>query len=328
MNHQIDDILNKVPCGFLSLNDDSKILAINYTLLEILGYQFNELHGQKIESILPVGSRIFYQTHFSPLLKLHNKAEEIYFSLRTKQGKDIPMLINAVRQQQFDNLVTNCILVPIHQRIHYEDEILKAKKMAEAAILAQKQAEADLRKLYEELRLTTQKLEGIVNIDGLTKIANRRCFDDRLEQEWLRLCREQKPIALLLFDVDYFKRYNDTYGHQMGDECLMKIAQVSQAVVYRVADLVARYGGEEFAIILPNTHLKGAIAVSNRLHSAIRALGIPHQNSEVINIVTISLGLTTMIPSLDKSPKHLINQADQSLYIAKQKGRNQTVIWQ
>lgn len=302
MSYIIDDLLNTAPCGFLSLGDDSTILTANLTLLELLEYQLDELQGQKIELILPVGSRVFYRTHFFPVLKMHGKAEEIYFSLRTKQGKDIPMLINAVRQSDQKSSVNNCIFVPISKRINYEDNLLKAKRITETAILAQKQAESELRQLYDELSVAKQHLENLINIDGLTQIANRRCFDDRLEQEWLRLCREQQPISLLLFDVDYFKRYNDFYGHQLGDECLQKLAQAAQFVVCRSADLVARYGGEEFVIILPNTHLKGAIAVSNRLHSAIRSLGIPHQNSDVINIVTVSLGLTTMIPSLDKSP--------------------------
>ncbi|WP_434684932.1 diguanylate cyclase domain-containing protein [Pseudanabaena minima] len=326
MNYEIDSILNRAPCGFLSFTDDSKILMINITLLEMLGYQIDELHGKKIELILPIGSRIFYQTHFSPLLKLHNKAEDIYFALQTKQGKDIPMLINAVRQRHEETFVSNCILIPISQRIHYENEILKAKKVAETAILAQKQAELELRKLYEELRCVTQKLEKLVNIDGLTHIANRRCFDDRLEQEWLRLCREKQPISLLLFDVDYFKRYNDAYGHQLGDECLVKLAQAAQVAVSRSTDLVARYGGEEFVIILPNTDLEGAIAVAERLHKSVQSLGIAHQTSDVSSVVTISLGLAALVPSLEKSPKDLINQADQALYRAKQKGRNQTAI--
>lgn len=327
MDYQIDSILDTAPCGFLSFNDNSKILIVNTTLLEILGYSIDEIIGQKIELILPIGSKIFYQTHFLPLLKLHNKAEEIYFSLRTKEGRDIPMLINAARQYYSETLVNNCILIPISQRIHYEDEILKSKKIAETAILSQKQTEKELRKLYEELHCATQKLEKLVNIDGLTKIANRRCFDDRLEQEWFRLCREMQPISLLLFDVDYFKRYNDSYGHQIGDECLVKLAQATQQVVCRSADLVARYGGEEFVIILPNTDSQGALAVAEKLHSTIQGLGIPHQASEVSKIVTISLGLATLVPSLDKSPKSLINQADQALYNAKQQGRNQTAIW-
>jgi len=328
VSYEIDGLLNTAPCGFLSLSEDSTILTANSTLLELLEYQLDELQGQKMEFILPIGSRIFYRTHFLPVLKMHGKVEEIYFSLQNRRGKDIPMLINAVRNHNHKSFINNCILIPIRRRINYEDDLLRSKKIAETAVLAQKQAESELRKLYEELSAAKQHLEKLVNVDGLTQIANRRCFDERLEQEWLRLCREQQPISLLLFDVDYFKRYNDTYGHQLGDICLQKLAHVAQSVVSRPADLVARYGGEEFVMILPNTSLKGAIAISEKLHTVIRDLSIPHQGSEVSDIVTISLGLTTMVPNSETSSKSLVTQADQALYVAKQQGRNQTSIWQ
>ncbi|WP_071188315.1 PAS domain S-box protein [Trichormus sp. NMC-1] len=190
-----------------------------------------------------------------------------------------------------------------------------------------KQAELALQQAEYNLRLANQELEQLVNTDGLTQIANRRCFDNRLKQEWQRLYREQQPLSLLLFDVDYFKRYNDTYGHQMGDECLIKIAQAVQQVVCRPADLVARYGGEEFVVILSNTNVEGAIAIAQRIHSAIKDLAIPHQASEGRDTVTISLGITSQIPTFQTLPAHLIEQADQALYRAKQQGRNQSVMF-
>lgn len=523
MTYQIDELLNTSPCGFISFADDGTILTVNATLLQLLGYETDELRERKMDFILPMASRIFFQTHFFPLLKLDGKVEEIYFSLRSKEGSDIPMLINAVRRHQGGNFVNNCILLCIRQRILYEGEILKAKKAAEAATLAQKQAEMALRQQYdkaillqeitqhirqsldlstifeiasqeirlfldaervgifkfdpdsnfgygefvsesigegcklvsrnqfndpcageqdpadsyqegrmqvvqdinkidlqhcyralwkqfpvranlvapllngqdlwgllcihqcsaprqweefeidlvkqianqlaiaikqadifqklqkelaerqqaqarmreinqqlalsnEELARATHLLEQVVNIDGLTQIANRRCFNDRLEHEWQRLYREQKPLSLLLFDVDYFKRYNDCYGHQMGDDCLFKLAQTVQEVVYRPADLVARYGGEEFAIILPNTDLEGATSVAQRIHAAIKALHIPHKTSDVSDIVTISMGIANLIPIAELSSADLIAIADRSLYRAKQQGRNQSAI--
>jgi sigma-B regulation protein RsbU (phosphoserine phosphatase) len=700
MSNQIDELLDTAPCGFLSFTDDGAIVIINNTLLVLLGYAEDELRGRKIETILPIASRIFYQTHFFPLLKLHGKVEEIYFSLRSKQGNDLPILVNALRRDKSGGFVNDCIFIPIRQRIQYEDEILKAKKAAEAAIHAQKEAELALRQQYQrtlllkqitqqirqslnsqeifataahqigllfqvdrclihsytdtptprltivaeylspqqtslmaweipiighahaekimaedqvlasadvfadpllegmtalcdkmdlksllavrtsyqgkpngaiclhqcdrfrkwedweidllqrlshqlsiaiqqsnlysqlelelkerqraeeiirqqaereillrkmtqqihqsldladifeiasagiyeclqvdrvgifkfepdsnfqigefiaetvgagfntakgiiiqehcfrekyladyqqgriqalgdiyqtqlqecyrhllvkfqiranlvvpllkagdlwgllcvhqcsaprywqefeidfvqqvanqlaiaihqsdlfkqlqkelserkqaqarltetnkELAAATRMLEKLVNTDGLTQIANRRCFNQCLEHEWQRLYREQEPISLLLFDVDYFKRYNDYYGHQSGDECLTKIAQAVQQVVYRPADLVARYGGEEFVVILPHTDNQGAIAVAEKIHAAIENLAIPHQASEVSNTVTISLGITTMIPTSELSASALIKQADQALYRAKKQGRNQS----
>lgn len=146
-----DELLNTAPCGFLSFTDDGTIMIVNATLLELLGYEFDALRGRRMESILPLASRIFYQTHFFPLLKLHGKAEEIYISVRSKQGTDVPMLVNAVRRERAGNFVNDCIFVPMRQRIQYEAEILQAKKTAEAAIHAQNLANAALEQVQVEL---------------------------------------------------------------------------------------------------------------------------------------------------------------------------------
>ena len=170
MSQQINELLNNAPCGFLSFNDDGSIVMINSTLLELLGYEADSLLGRKFELILPMASRIFYQTHFFPLLKLHGKIEEIYFSLRAKQGNDIPILINAVRRKQEESFFNDCIILPIRQRIKYEDEILKAKKVAEAATLAQKQAEFALRQQYERLillREITQRIRQSLDLSTI-----------------------------------------------------------------------------------------------------------------------------------------------------------------
>jgi diguanylate cyclase (GGDEF)-like protein len=190
-----------------------------------------------------------------------------------------------------------------------------------------KKAEADMQYAESMLRKANLELEKLVNLDGLTQIANRRCFDDRLSIEWQRLSREQQPMSLLLLDIDYFKRYNDCYGHQVGDECLQAIAQALEKALYRPADLVARYGGEEFVAILPNTSLDGAIIVAEQIRSAIANLEIPHQNSDISDIVTISVGVTSLIPSPQQKSLTLIKQADVALYSAKQQGRNRAIVF-
>lgn len=190
-----------------------------------------------------------------------------------------------------------------------------------------KQAELALAEVQSNLRRANQELKQLVNLDGLTQIANRRCFDERIIYEWQRLYRDRQPLSLLMFDVDYFKLYNDHYGHQLGDHALLMIAQAVDQLVCRPADLVARYGGEEFIVILPNTNLEGAIAVAKNLHKAIADLQIPHQYSDVSDVVTVSTGIASGIPQLDRSPYVLINQVDQALYYAKQQGRNRSVIF-
>jgi PAS domain S-box-containing protein len=273
----MDELLNSAPCGFVSLTDEGSILEINQTLLNLLEYELNELQNKHLDALLPLASRIFCQTHFWPMLKLHNQVTEIYFSLRSKRGDNLPMLINALRRKRKGNMRNDCIFMPIKQRLQYEEEILQAKKIAEAAIQLQKEAEEQLRQKNAELLEATRLLEQLVNTDGLTQIANRRCFDLHLEMEWLRLQREQGFLSVILFDIDYFKRYNDTYGHQQGDRCLYQIAQAVQGVIKRPADLFARYGGEEFAVILPNTPSVGALVIAERIHrkrsGGVRQLG-------------------------------------------------------
>jgi diguanylate cyclase (GGDEF)-like protein len=172
------------------------------------------------------------------------------------------------------------------------------------------------------LKEANQKLEELANQDGLTQVANRRRFNARLQEEWKRLTREKLPLTLILLDVDKFKSYNDFYGHLAGDDCLFKIAQTLQKVVRRPADLVARYGGEEFVILLPNTNLEGGIKVAQSIQQSIHDLAITHRQSSVQEIVTVSLGISSLIPNLESQPDILISYADKALYDAKQQGRD------
>ncbi|MDJ1183434.1 diguanylate cyclase domain-containing protein [Roseofilum casamattae] len=183
----------------------------------------------------------------------------------------------------------------------------------------------DRKKSVFELRKMLDEVHELANTDGLTKVANRRQFDESLTQEWLRLQRDRLPLSLILCDVDYFKFYNDTYGHQAGDDCLIQVAASIQNSVRRSSDLVARYGGEEFVVLLPNTSEEGAIVVAQLIQSKIERLNIPHQSSKVSSSVTMSLGVSTLIPSPELSKERLVTLADEALYLAKQQGRNQFV---
>lgn len=164
----------------------------------------------------------------------------------------------------------------------------------------------------------------MAHVDGLTGLANRRCFDGVLQQEWLRLGRSQKPLSLILCDVDCFKAYNDLYGHQAGDGCLQKVALALRESARRSGDVVARYGGEEFAMILPETDLEGALAVAQNIRERVARLKILHQGSTVGNYLTLSQGVACCIPS-DRCWRELIDGADEALYRAKGCGRDR--IW-
>ena len=185
-----------------------------------------------------------------------------------------------------------------------------------------KQALAKERLLLRELKIANQQLHNLATIDGLTNIANRRVFNERLEDEWKRLYREQLPLGLMLIDIDCFKAYNDIYGHLAGDKCLCQVAKIIQDCARRPADVAARYGGEEFALILPNTDLEGVICVSKSVQEKLQKLAIPHIASIVKPLVTVSIGVVAVSPTLSSSSQTLINCADQALYDAKNNGRN------
>jgi diguanylate cyclase (GGDEF)-like protein len=172
--------------------------------------------------------------------------------------------------------------------------------------------------LQQKLESVNVELQRLVTIDGLTQVANRRGFEEYFNQEWQRMKREQQPLSLILCDVDFFKLYNDTYGHRVGDRCLQEIAQA-------IKDVIKRPGGEEFAVILPNTHTEGVTHVANRICHTVRILAIPHQNSQVSPHVTISAGFTTEIPQPDSDLEEMIAAADRALYQAKAAGRDRFV---
>jgi diguanylate cyclase (GGDEF)-like protein/PAS domain S-box-containing protein len=164
--------------------------------------------------------------------------------------------------------------------------------------------------------------------DGLTGIANRRSFDETIEREWGAAARYSQPISLLLCDIDFFKAYNDTYGHQGGDACLQQVAYTLTKSLNRPNDFAARYGGEEFSIILPNTDKHGARQISEMIKQWVQDLQIPHITSRVSDVVTVSIGAATLIPSPQLSINMLIEYTDKSLYLAKQGGRNRVVVYE
>jgi diguanylate cyclase (GGDEF)-like protein len=175
-----------------------------------------------------------------------------------------------------------------------------------------------------ERKLVEIRVEELAVLDGLTGIANRHRFDDFLEDEWRRARRLGHPVSLALCDIDFFKPYNDTYGHMAGDECLRRVGEALKPFSRRPGDLVARYGGEEFAVILGNTDEQTARKVAGDIRAAIQALNIPHEHATATGCVTTSVGVATLRPHAqpDASPHGLIEAADQALYKAKRSGRN------
>lgn len=182
------------------------------------------------------------------------------------------------------------------------------------------------RKKTEEKLLSLQKeLEALSFKDELTGIPNRRMFDSVMEMEWGNAQRSKQPLSLILLDIDYFKQYNDHYGHVQGDSCLKSVGRILSKAATRSRDFFARIGGEEFVVILPETDKKAAAKIAERCQSLLFTEQIPHEKSPVSQFLTISLGLGTITPSLSDKPINFIEEVDRRLYQAKEKGRNRIV---
>ena len=193
-------------------------------------------------------------------------------------------------------------------------------------LLQRDEAYRALRVSQQQLLDTNLVLQRLMNSDGLTGLSNRRHFDEYLELEWRRSTREQTQISLLMIDVDYFKAYNDAFGHLEGDEALRQVAKAIRANSSRPSDLPARYGGEEFALVLPNTSPGGARLLAEKLRQTIAGMNIPHIAPSEGSSLTVSIGLATVVPQVGSHSRQLIQTADQGLYAAKHNGRNQVAV--
>jgi diguanylate cyclase (GGDEF)-like protein len=174
--------------------------------------------------------------------------------------------------------------------------------------------------------LETHAMAELAQHDALTGVKNRRVFDEQLEQLWRRAADEERAIAILLIDVDHFKAYNDRYGHQAGDVALRRVAQLLQGLVTRPVDLLARYGGEEFTVLLYDVDLRGAEKLAERMRNGVVAMGLEHRDSRLGQIVTISIGVAIVEPSLERRARGALQLADEALYQAKTRGRNRVEV--
>ena len=202
------------------------------------------------------------------------------------------------------------------QNLSYQKELLNTER------LAREEMENTVRIRTLELKIANEKLEKMATTDGLTELANRRSLDDYFKQTWLECKRKQENLSIIMADIDYFKKYNDRYGHQQGDVCLKKVAESMMKCVNRPRDFCARYGGEEFLILLPDTTLKGALYIAECIRSSVTNLKLEHSKSDCSEFVTLSIGVASMIPQEGAVDDEFLLMADKSLYKAKDLGRN------
>ena len=319
-----------------------QIMETDNAGLEVVEYIRNILQNKLVRIILQTGQpakvpedTIILRCNINDY---KTKTELIRNKLTTKiiaglRGFNALIKIEKSKQQLSDIALENAKL---YEQIEKYTDTLEDKvtERTQELEIKNRQLEQEIQKrkvIEKALQEVNQKLELLVNVDSLTGISNRRHFDNYLSREWRRLKREQKPLSLILCDVDHFKLYNDTYGHLQGDNCLRQIAQTMAQVINRPADLVARYGGEEFAVILPNTDLSGAHEVAKKLQRLIKDLKLRHKSSLTGQFATISIGISSQIPHQDQSLQDqsledLIITADQALYAAKAQGRDRIVI--
>ncbi len=279
---------------------DGKFLEVNPAFCDLLGYGSTELIDRNVAEVTDADSVPFREDLTQQLLSREIMAYTQERRYQHRDGHWIWGLLNVslVRDEQ-------------QQPLYYVCQIQNIDPLKQA---------------QEKLQQVNSELERLTQIDGLTGVYNRRFFDQALEHEWQIAFRESESLALLMLDIDYFKLYNDTLGHQAGDHCLRIVAAVLQDSVHRTSDVVARYGGEEFALILPRTDLPGAIVIAERIQTLMARQAIPHPASEISPQVTVSIGIHSAIPRPGLPLRTWIKNADDALYQAKQRGRNRYVV--
>ncbi|TAF09825.1 MAG: diguanylate cyclase [Nostocales cyanobacterium] len=298
---QLDAFFSSASIGMSIIDHEFKYVRVNETLAEINNKSVVDHLGKKIHEILPfLGAEI------------ENHCQQVITTGEPLINQEISIVVDK-ELGIYKTWLASYFPIFDPKNIPFQLGILVM----------------EISDVHQELRLRKQlemQLQKQVRLDGLTQIANRRYFDEVLLSEWQRCARNQQPLSLIFCDADYFKAYNDTYGHPMGDICLIQIANTLNDNVQRATDLVARYGGEEFAILLSNTTCEGALDVAHLILKQIHNLNIPHKKSLVSDHVTLSMGVATCIPSSEDQPEELVIKADQALYEAKNQGRDRIIL--
>jgi len=300
-NVELSQIINSSIDDLLVIYRNFTVKRINVSMLNFLDMKQTEAVGKKCYDLMPCS---WCNTAECPLTKiLRGKTSiEVDIERARKDGVTVPFMFSATPLRGIDGSVIGMVA-------QFKD--ITERKYAE-----------------NTLKEANERLERLSTSNGLTGVANRRCFDQTLQREWTRLQRTKDHLSLIMCDVDFFKLYNDAYGHQGGDDCLKSVAQALQDNARRGGDCVARYGGEEFAVIMPATEEKNAVYVADKIRQAVEKMAMAHSKSSVAPHVTLSLGVATVVPDDPETPESLIKRADEALYRAKSSGRNRVVLWE
>lgn len=319
MKHDVDHI----PGGLILLDGSNTVTAVNQTLCDWLGLSKQDFLDQAPETRMTRASGMYYLGHVLPSLRLHGRVEEVLLSFSNAAGKDLPVILSGTSCSK-PEAGFQLLVIPMQRRNLVEEQLQQARKIAEQAVADKEKALQELQALtrelehrHEELARLNSQLEQLATQDALTGLNNRRVYDREIEIHLALFQRSKLPFALILADIDWFKRFNDRFGHDIGDEVLKEVGQRLSAGM-RDVDTLVRMGGEEFALILPNTTLEDAALVAERKRGEIEKLDSLH------GTVTLSLGVTAARDGDTKGD--LYGRADRSLYKAKNQGRNRVCI--
>lgn len=319
----MDIRLRKAPCGFLSTNDKGQITEVNDTFLRWIDYSEQQLLGQHIELLLSPTNKLMFHSYFYPAIQLRNIVEEFFISMRDSNKKTVPCLMNAKRYIRDGEEVIDYIFMKMQHRLEYEREVQALKIQAEEAYEEKSQAFDHLEQIYAEIEQKQNELMAInlglielSNTDKLTGLYNRRYFSQKMSEFIRAFEMEHVQFSLLIIDIDYFKKVNDTYGHQVGDVILEQLAQLLKEIVGEQG-IVCRFGGEEFTIILIGHSQQVADDINKRAASK----EWPH-----IRKLTVSVGMANFTEHDDE--QSLIQRADEALYYSKEHGRNRVTIYE
>ena len=316
----MDTQLDLAPCGYFSISDSGIIQSVNQTLLTMLGYKRSELMGRHIETTMSVTNKLFFHTYFYPYIQLYGRVDEMYFTFRTSDQQDVPVLLNGVRQTRDGVSAVDCVVVVMRKRIEHEKDILNTKTKLQELYQATHEANKELERLHEEYEVKQQaliqvndQLETMASTDLLTGLKNRRFFQLKMLESLGGFRATRRVFSLLVVDIDHFKSINDTYGHPVGDLVLGNLAGLLQSVS-RSSDVVARYGGEEFVIILADCDAEQALVTAERYRSQVASADWGAYN------ITVSIGAATVAE--EDTDQSLFQKADMALYASKTGGRN------
>ncbi|MDX8387175.1 MAG: diguanylate cyclase [Ghiorsea sp.] len=328
MIHNEED-WGQYPVTVCHIDDQRSVTSAMEKMLEDVNYL--NIHTcnkpeNAIEAILKIGPTVILLDMHMPVTSGQDILQQLQHHDATK---DIPALIltmdtSSKTKQNAFHMGANDYLIKTPDK----NELVLRLRYHTRSYIDHLEREATYKALLEskqKLKESIEELERSSYLDSLTGISNRRSFDKYFEVEWQRALRETTPLSLIFIDVDFFKQYNDFYGHLAGDDCLKEIASSLQKSLQRPTDLVSRYGGEEFVVVLPSTHGQGAMLIAERLRKNIEALNLDHAESKGFDIVTVSLGTVTTSPMVKHHSRDFIHMADTALYEAKQNGRNQVI---